>query len=460
MKKVMLFLVVSVIIKADLTSFPICENPLAQYTPAIDGGLVVWVDDRKGTGYADIYAKLLPGGTELELCIESGIQSNPAVSGSLIVWQDGRKNNINDNDIYGYDVNTGQSINICSDSANQQYPDVSGRIVVWEEYNGSNWDIYAINLDGGSKFVVCDNAADQLYPAISGNYVVWQDYRNGGTSGYDIYCRDLTAPAGSEFLICGASGDQFYPDIDGQLIVWQDPRNAGTDYDIYGYDLGGGGEFPVCVYAERQNQPMVSGNWIVWRDRRNGTTNYDIYGYNRQTQTVTDICTVAGHQNTPAVSAQYVVWQGPVGSGNIEGAAFPVQASITVISPNGGQTWIAGSQQRIQWQSQGAVSTVKIEISSSNGTNWQTIANNIANAGSYEVVIGGEINSSNCLIRVSDSANPLIADQSDAVFTIFKCTLTADLTGDCFVGLEDFTLFAEQWLVCGNPFDPTWCQNN
>jgi beta propeller repeat protein len=446
----------AMIVKADLTPFSVCDYSSAQYTPAIDGSLVAWVDERTGTNNKHIYVKVLPGGTEQEICTVLGNQTSPAVSGSVIVWQDSRKGN-GDDDIYAYDMNAGQAIAVCTDTYNQQFPDISGRIVVWQEYNGSNWDIYGINLDGGGKFIICDNPANQTYPAISGHYVVWQDYRNGGS---DIYCRDLNAPAGSEFLICGAPGDQFYPDIDGNLIVWQDPRDlATTNMDIYAYELGGRGEFQVCVHNERQGVPAVSGDWIIWRDRRDdSTTSYDIYGYNRGTETEMKICTASGKQDNPAVSQHYVVWQDTT-LGDIYGAAFPVAAAITVIDPNGGETWIAGSQRQIQWQSQGAVSTVKIEISANNGTNWQTIVNNIANTGVYDIDVPTDIHSQQCLIRVSDTASPTVKDQSDAVFTIFQCSLTADLTGDCFVGLDDFALFATQWLQCGNPFDPTWCQN-
>jgi beta propeller repeat protein len=441
-------------VQADLSSFPICENTSPQSAPAVDGNLAVWVDYRDGSENANIYGRLLPGVTELEICKELGNQTAPAVSGSIIVWQDDRKGNVNDYDVYGYDVNAGQSIQVCTDSANQQNPDISGSIVVWQEYNGSNWDIYGINLDGGAKFAICTTGGDQQYPAISGHYVVWQDNRGGG---YDIYCRDLNAPAGSDFKICGASGDQLYPDIDGNLIVWQDPRTDSNN-DIYGYELGVG-EFPVCVRAEKQSQPMVAGNRIVWRDRRNNAaTGYDIYEYNYSTKTETPICTISGTQDTPAVSSQYVVWRDAVNNGDIYGAAFPVVASITVISPNGGETLIGGRQQQVQWNSQGTISTVKIELY--NGTSWQTIVDGVANTGSLNITVPAGINSQQCLVKVSDAANASVADQSDVVFTIFQCMLKADLTGDCYVDLADFAEFAKQWLVCGNPFDAQWCQNN
>jgi beta propeller repeat protein len=456
---VMLLLVVSMVVKADLSSFIICDNLSAQSSPAIDGGLAVWVDERDGTGNYNIYAKVLPGGIEQQICIESGIQSNPAISGSVIVWQDGRKQTT-DEDIYGYDFNAQTPLTICADTANQQFPDISGRIVVWQEYNGSNWDIYGKDLDSGDKFLICGNEYNQTYPAISGHYVVWMDYRNSGVSGVDIYCRDLNAPAGSEFVICEASGDQFYPDIDGNLIVWQDERYD-SDYDIFGYEIGVG-EFVVYAdnegASERQGQPTVSGDWIVWRDRRNNsTTGYDIYGYNYSTKTETSICTAAGAQYNPAVSSQYVVWR-DVNLADIYGAAFPVQASITVVSPNGGETWIGGRQQQVQWNSEGTISTVKIELF--NGAGWQTLADGVANAGSFAITVPAGINSQQCLIKVSDAANASVTDQSDTALTIFQCALKADLTGDCFVDLADFAELAKQWLVCGNPFDEQWCQNN
>jgi hypothetical protein len=39
---------------------------------------------------------------------------------------------------------------------------------------------------------------------------------------------------------------------------------------------------------------------------------------------------------------------------------------------------------------------------------------------------------------------------------IYECpaAITSDLTGDCRVTFEDFALFADQWLQCGDPFDP------
>jgi hypothetical protein len=39
---------------------------------------------------------------------------------------------------------------------------------------------------------------------------------------------------------------------------------------------------------------------------------------------------------------------------------------------------------------------------------------------------------------------------------VYECrdSLTADLTGDCHVGMRDLAIFCQQWIECASPFDP------
>jgi hypothetical protein len=53
-----------------------------------------------------------------------------------------------------------------------------------------------------------------------------------------------------------------------------------------------------------------------------------------------------------------------------------------------------------------------------------------------------------------------VADSGSAyIFQAVECAdwLTADLNSDCFVDFTDFSIFANQWLKCGDPCDPN-CQ--
>jgi hypothetical protein len=144
---------------------------------------------------------------------------------------------------------------------------------------------------------------------------------------------------------------------------------------------------------------------------------------------------------------------------NIYGAALPVTATVTVTAPNGNEQWLAKGKHTVQWFTAGdPISEVKIEFSSNSGSNWSTLAESAPNTGSAVVTIP-DANSTNCLIRISVPGTS-ISDVSNAVFTVFKCNaaLTADVTGDCFVDLADVAELSKQWLQCGHPTNPAWCQ--
>ncbi len=99
-------------------------------------------------------------------------------------------------------------------------------------------------------------------------------------------------------------------------------------------------------------------------------------------------------------------------------ATFTINPSfVEVTSPNGGETWSGGSTQNITWTSSN-VTDVNIEFSSDNGSNWSTVASAVSAASGTFPFTVPSINSTNCLIRISDTGNASINDVSDATFTI------------------------------------------
>ncbi|MCF8359612.1 MAG: T9SS type A sorting domain-containing protein [Prolixibacteraceae bacterium] len=89
---------------------------------------------------------------------------------------------------------------------------------------------------------------------------------------------------------------------------------------------------------------------------------------------------------------------------------------ITVISPNGGESWQMGNVHDITWTSSGTSGTMQIEYSTNNGSVWTDVIDSTANNGNYSWTIP-DTSSNICLIRVSDKYGTSI-DQSDSVFTI------------------------------------------
>jgi hypothetical protein len=101
-----------------------------------------------------------------------------------------------------------------------------------------------------------------------------------------------------------------------------------------------------------------------------------------------------------------------------------VPPSITVTSPNGGETLVPSSVHNITWTAFGGISNVKIQYSTNAGENWTTIvASTSAAAGSYPWTVPST-QSTQCLIKISDASDGYPYDYSNSVFTISGGTAT------------------------------------
>ncbi|MGB8657030.1 MAG: C1 family peptidase [Candidatus Zixiibacteriota bacterium] len=109
--------------------------------------------------------------------------------------------------------------------------------------------------------------------------------------------------------------------------------------------------------------------------------------------------------------------------------------TIRVISPNGGETWLAGSAANITWQSASFEDSVKIEYTTDGGANWLPIAENTTNDGVYSLTVP-DTPSDSCLVRISDVADGIPADTSNSYFSIINY-VPGDLNGDRTVNAGD-----------------------
>lgn len=107
-------------------------------------------------------------------------------------------------------------------------------------------------------------------------------------------------------------------------------------------------------------------------------------------------------------------------------AAFTITVatpSITVTSPNGGESWSVGSQHNIYWTSV-AINNVKIEYSINNGTSWNTVVASTAASNGYFIWTVPNTPSINCRIKVTDATNAATYDVSNASFIIPAAAIT------------------------------------
>jgi hypothetical protein len=100
----------------------------------------------------------------------------------------------------------------------------------------------------------------------------------------------------------------------------------------------------------------------------------------------------------------------------------PLLPEVTVTSPNGGESWVAGSLNEIKWSTTGDINNVSIQYSTDRGNTWEPITSNTPNDGSHDWTIPNTP-SDTCLVRVAandDDVDPIPSDISDQVFSIVE----------------------------------------
>ena len=129
--------------------------------------------------------------------------------------------------------------------------------------------------------------------------------------------------------------------------------------------------------------------------------------------------------------------------------------SVTVLTPNGGQSLTANTETVIEWTAQdaGGIAAVVIYLSLDNGATFSILASGIPNTGTY-IWFPANRPSNQALIRieVSDNAFNTAYDDSDAVFAI-----VSPAGGRVPTTLRDFDMPGTQPFEAGTLNNPSNC---
>ncbi len=99
------------------------------------------------------------------------------------------------------------------------------------------------------------------------------------------------------------------------------------------------------------------------------------------------------------------------------------QPAITVVSPNGSETWRIGANHTITWTSSNLTGNVRIELSRNAGSTYETLYANTANDGSESWTVTGAT-TTQALIRITSIDFPNVSDVSNANFNFVQPTVT------------------------------------
>jgi len=133
---------------------------------------------------------------------------------------------------------------------------------------------------------------------------------------------------------------------------------------------------------------------------------------------------------------------------DISASAFSVRGRLTLLVPNGTESWVVNSSHAITWNTKGNIPYVDLSYST-DGTNYTSIATNVANSGTYSWTVPNAI-SDNVTVKIADTRYPADTDVDDVSDASFKIIAGISLTAP--VGGEDWgvgTVQAIKWTANG-----------
>ena len=106
--------------------------------------------------------------------------------------------------------------------------------------------------------------------------------------------------------------------------------------------------------------------------------------------------------------------------GDTSNANFTVaNPSLVLLSPNGGEQWIVGTQHTLLWQRAGVSENVRVELKRNYPSgSWETVVSSVSGS-AYVWTVSGT-GGPNARIRVVSTTNPVMVDTCDANFSIIS----------------------------------------
>lgn len=244
--------------------------------------------------------------------------------------------------------------------------------------NGNTWETVATNVD-----------------ASRGKYT-WEKIPAINSAQCLIRISDVSAPTISDVM-----PSSFTIVIDVNLMLLSpnggEELEAGTDFEIKWYSKD--------IAAVKLEYSINNG--LNWTTIVNNLTNTGLYFWNPIPSTPTTLAKIKiTDVDNPA----------NVDQSDTTFTILP-EASITIISPSGGDKWQSGTTQNIVWNSKN-VANVKIDYSTNNGATWTQIAASVPSNGSYAWNVPTH-NSSLCNIRISDASDGRPVNIMEQPFTIY-----------------------------------------
>jgi hypothetical protein len=156
-----------------------------------------------------------------------------------------------------------------------------------------------------------------------------------------------------------------------------------------------------------------------------------------------------------------------VGSENGDISVVSFAQDTAVIDDIAGNAYLQGESVDINWAFDAPAAMLDVQVRRTGEETWTTMMTVSSLFGACQLIglLEGEYD-----LRLADAGNNHVVYGQTGTFYMYTCsqTLEGDLSEDCYVDLEDFSLFASNytdlsslaqialdWLCCSNPYDET-----
>ena len=261
--------------------------------------------------------------------------------------------------------------------------------------------------------------------------------KGSGDYGYGLSFTGSGVIAGNE--ISGRFDKALYPRVEWTTLNVTVNRNTLVGYRNYGlhsYQASGTMTTAVtnCIICANPTQESGASGTGIYKQGGSMTVTYsDVYGnatnYSGVTSGVGTISAVALFAD-PASFDYHLTTGSPCdGTGTPEGTDmgaydFTAPLTVTLHSPNGGESWQAGTNNDITWETTGTVSSIDLYYSIDGGTSYTSISAGEGNDGVYSWLIPNEP-TTEAKVKIEAVGDGIATDESAGIFTL----LAADNNG-------------------------------
>ncbi len=152
-------------------TFPVNPGPADQGEASIQGGRIVWRDQRD-VGPGEIYFADLETGEQRRLTHLINGKYHPEIFGHWVVWQDTRHGVL---EIYGYDLLRDVELRLTDTPENEAMPYLEGYWMVTENdgagFGTANYRL--VNLEAGVSAPLTNAPTEKSFPGIAAGHFIW-----------------------------------------------------------------------------------------------------------------------------------------------------------------------------------------------------------------------------------------------------------------------------------------------